>query len=264
MGAPTAKVKVVTMAERTSVRSPWIALPRLDHTARLRLFCLPYAGGGAGIFQGWSTGLPADIEVCPVQLPGREIRMMEPAFRHIDPLVDTLVPALLPYLDRPYAMFGHSMGALIAFEVARRLTGRHGLPPRWLFVSGHRAPQLPDPDPPIHHLPDEQFIAELRRLKGTPEEILQHAELMQLLLPRLRADLALAETYTYRADAPLACPISAFGGSRDSEVSLAELEAWHEQTTDRFRSRLIPGDHFFLQSGRATLWADIGEQLGST
>lgn len=251
------------MAERITDRSPWIAAPRPSSTVRLRLFCLPYAGGGAGIFRDWSAGLPADIDVCPIQLPGRETRILEPAFQHLDPLVAALAPALLPYLATPYALFGHSMGALTAFVLARQLWERYGSAPERLFVSGHRAPQLPDPDPPIHHLPEVQFIAELRRFKGTPEEILQHTELMQILLPRLRADLAAVETYAYVPGAPLPSPISAFGGVDDEDVTLTELEAWREQTAAEFRLCVFPGDHFFVHSSRAAIWAEIRKQIGS-
>jgi medium-chain acyl-[acyl-carrier-protein] hydrolase len=251
------------MAERTIDRSPWIPEPRPNGRARLRLFCLPYAGGGAGMFRDWSANLPADIDVCPIQLPGRETRMLEPPYQRLDPMVDALAIAIRPYLEAPYAIFGHSMGALIAFSLTRQLGERYGSLPERLFVSGHRAPQLPDPDPPIHHLPEDQFIAEIRRLKGTPEEILQHAELMQLLLPRLRADLAVVETYTYVPGGPLTIPISVFGGEEDTEVTLAELEGWREQTSAQFRLCVFPGDHFFVHRSRAALWSEITERTSS-
>ena len=143
----------------------------------------------------------------------------------------------------PYAFFGHSMGSLISFELVRYLRREgHDPGPVRLFVSGHRAPQLPDPDPPTHHLAEPEFIEELRRLKGTPEEVLQNAELLRLMLPLLRADFALCETYIYRPEKPLTCPITAFGGLQDDEVPRETLAAWHEQTYNSFKLRFFVGE----------------------
>ena len=173
----------------TTPTNPWIARVRPTNGAVLRLFCFPYAGGGAAAYRPWSNELPSQIDVCAVQLPGRETRLREAPFTRIGPLVETLERALRPYCDLPAAYFGHSMGALIAFELARqqRRLGRPG--PVRLFVSGHHGPQLPDPHKPLHRLPKDEFVAELRRLNGTPEVVLQNAEIMELLLPYLRADL---------------------------------------------------------------------------
>jgi len=163
-------------------------------------------------------------------------------------LLDALVPALLPYLDRPYAFFGHSMGALISFEVTRYL-GRmgHSVKPLYLFVSGCRAPQLPDSDPLTYDLPEPEFIEQLRHLKGTPEAVLQDAELLHLFLPLLRADFSLCETYNYIHEKPLACPLSAFGGLQDARVPREALEAWREQASGDFKMRFFDGGHFFFQ-----------------
>ena len=224
----------------------WIPFrkPRLE--ARLRLFCFPYAGAGALIFRNWSESLPADVEVCPVQLPGRGTRLTERPFTQLSPLVEALAQGLVPLLDRPFAFFGHSLGALISFELARRVRRRYGLHPVRLFVSAGRAPQIPNRGPPIHVLPEKEFLAELRRLNGTPGELLDHQELMEIMLPILRADFALYETYVYSNEPPLNCPISAFGGLQDRRVNDSDLEAWCAQTSVSFSLRMFPGDHFFL------------------
>jgi medium-chain acyl-[acyl-carrier-protein] hydrolase len=186
---------------------------------------------------------------------------MEPALTRVPPLVAALAEGLRQYLGKPFAFFGHSMGAVLGFELARLLRDQ-GLPqPVRLFVSAHRAPQLPDARPPLHDLPEPELVQALRRLKGTPEEILRHAELLELMLPLLRADFAVAETYTYVAAAPLRCPISAFGGDADAEVGCDQLAAWSAQTQDGFRLRMLPGDHFFLVSARPALLQAIGEAL---
>lgn len=238
----------------TSTVNLWLQYWRPSRRARLRLFCFPYAGGGASIFRTWSELLPPEIEVYPVQLPGRESRLHETAFSELLSLISPLAQALLPYLDMPYAFFGHSMGSLISFELARYLRReRHHPGPIHVFVSGHRAPQLPDPDPPTHHLPEPEFIEELRRLRGTPEEVLQSAELLHLMLPLLRADFALCETYLYHPEKPLTCPITAFGGLQDDEVPRETLAAWREQTCNSFKLRFFVGDHFFLHKEQLSL-----------
>lgn len=186
--------------------------------------------------------------------------MAEPAFTRMEDLVRALVPALRPHLDLPFALFGHSMGAHVAFEVARALE-REGLRPRHLVVSGNRAPSLPFPRPRIHHLPDARILAEFARLGGTPREVLDDPQLMALLLPILRADLALCETYAYEAGPPLECPINAWGGARDPDVPVAALEAWRDETRGPFTLRLFDGGHFFLQESRAQAFAALRDAL---
>lgn len=189
-------------------------------------------------------------------LPGREGRLSEPAISRLLPLVEALGSALQPWLDLPFVFFGHSMGALLAFELARRLRGLYAIEPRQLFLSGNAAPQVPDLNPPRHALPEAEFLAELRRLNGTPEAVLQHRELMELMLPILRADFAVCETYVYTPQPLLACPIAAFGGLDDPEIRRDALAAWAEQTQGAFRLRMLPGDHFFLTGARPLLlWA---------
>ena len=225
----------------------WIPFRKPDPQTRLRLICLPYAGAGALIFRKWSDALPPDIEVCPIQLPGRGTRLTEPPFTMLSCLVEALARVLDPLLDKPFAFFGHSLGALIAFELARQIRRHHGVHPVRLFASAGRAPQIPHRTPPIHNLANKEFLAELRRLNGTPRELLDHEELMEVMLPILRADFALYETYLYSNEPPLNCPISAFGGVQDRRVSASDLEAWRSQTSASFSLRMFPGDHFFLK-----------------
>jgi medium-chain acyl-[acyl-carrier-protein] hydrolase len=213
----------------------------------VRLFCFPYAGGSASVYRGWPAQVGTDIEVCAVQLPGRYSRVKEPPFRAVGELVPAIAAELAGHLDKPFAFFGHSMGALIAFELARHLRRTRRLEPVHLFVSGHRAPQLPNKRRPTYDLNDVEFIAELRRLQGTPQELLDDAGLMQLAMPLLRADFELSERYDYRPEAPLGCPITAFGGTRDLDIGDA-VAAWREQTSGRFALHMIEGDHFFINA----------------
>jgi len=239
----------------------WVTCPKPNPQATLRLFCFHYAGGGAAIFRTWSDSLPQSVEVCAIELPGRGTRLMERPFTQLEPLVPTLASALFPYLDKPFAFFGHSMGGLVSFELARLLRREYGLSLVHLFVSAHRAPQVPDPDAPIHALPNPEFLQELRRYNGTPEAVLENAELMQLLLPTLRADFAVVETYAYTPEQPLDCPITAFGGLDDREVSSDELEAWREQTNASFVLKMFPNDHFFLDSAKPLLLQSLSQKL---
>jgi surfactin synthase thioesterase subunit/malonyl CoA-acyl carrier protein transacylase/acyl carrier protein len=247
--------------EEVSQPNLWFGRKQPNPGVRLRLFCFSYAGGGASIFSSWSKELPPEIEVCPIQLPGREERLGESPFTRLTPLIQTLVPLITPYLDIPFAFFGHSLGALISFELARELR-RQNLPsPIHLFVSASRAPHILDLDLPIHRLPDSKFLESLRRLNGTPEEVLQNPELMQLFLPALRADFAILETYFYATEERLHCPISAFGGVKDNIVSQTELAAWCDQTDGDFRMLMFPGDHFFLHPNRQQLLQAIAQEI---
>ncbi|MCA1566076.1 MAG: thioesterase II family protein [Acidobacteria bacterium] len=245
----------------TASSSPWLPQLNLNPRATLRLFCFPYAGGGAVIFRDWQSKLPGNVEVCPVQLPGRGKRLGEQPFTQMQFLAEALVHALLPHLDKPFAFFGHSMGALISFELARTLRKKYGRAPRQLFVSGRRAPSIPNLEPPTYDLPETEFIETLHNLKGTPGEVLEHPELMKLVLPLLRADFALCETYGYTPAPPLDCPISAFGGLQDAEVTRAHLEGWRTETTATFSLRMFPGDHFFLNTGGALLLRVLSQAL---
>lgn len=230
------------------VYNSWVSCPKPNPQARWRLFCFPYAGSTVSVFHPWSKLLPTDVELFLVHLPGRASRLREVPFIHLPTLIDALTSALTAYFNKPFAFFGHSMGALIAFELARQLRRCNAQPPVHLFVSGRRAPQLPDPLPLLHQLPDDIFLQELQhRYDGLPDIILKDPELLDLFLPIVRADLTLIETYSYTSDAPLECPISAFGGWDDHTLTTSELTAWQEQTLSTFNHQMFDGDHFYLQ-----------------
>lgn len=229
---------------------------------RLRLFCFPYAGGAAAVYHAWPASFPAGIEVCAVRLPGRENRFSEPAFVRAADLVTEAADALAPLFDVPFALFGHSMGALAAFELARELRRRGAPGPVRLLVSGARAPQRPNPHPPIRHLPDREFLDEVRRrYDGIPGPVLENPELLELLLPSLRADFTLFETYVHAPAPPLSCPLSCFGGHDDGRVSSDDLEGWRQQTRGAFSLRMFEGGHFFLQSAEAQVRRAVAEEL---
>jgi len=228
----------------------------------MRLFCFPHAGVGASVYRPWPADFGPTVEVFGIQPPGREGRFTEPPFTRLGPLLDALFPAILPFLDRPFAFFGHSLGTLVSFELCRRLREAGHPLPLHLFVSGRRAAQWPLREECFHTLPDAALIEELRRYNGTPPEALAHAELMELMLPVLRADFAVHETYAYVDAPPLDLPISAFGGVSDETVPEERLAAWRHQTTRTFRCRMLPGDHFFVNGSRQAITRAIAADLG--
>jgi medium-chain acyl-[acyl-carrier-protein] hydrolase len=226
----------------------WILRPRPLPQARFRLLCLPHAGGGASVFRGWVQELPDFVELCPVQLPGRETRIRERPYEDWVPLVRALVRAVEPWLDRPYAVLGHSAGALLGFELGRALRAAGRPEPAHLFVSGRAAPHLPPTEAETWNLPEAALIEDLRRLGGAREEVLANRELMELLLPIVRADLAVTERYVFPGGDPLGSPITALAGRDDPRAPPAAMEAWAEQTLGRFRLHAFPGGHFYIQA----------------
>jgi len=242
--------------------NPWTLSFNPNEQARLRLFCFPYAGGGASIYRQWPQALPKEVEICPITLPGREMRLREKSYTRLTPLVEALTEALEPSLDKPFAFFGHSMGGLIAFETARELRRQGYAEPLHLFISARPAPQISRADPPLSHLPDASFASELqRRYAGIPAAIFHDPELMALYLPILRADLELLETYSYSAEAPLDYPISTYGGMQDLMVTPDKITPWQKQTTREFNRALFPGNHFFLQSQQTQLLVTLARAL---
>lgn len=241
--------------------NPWLVIPRPNHGASLRLFCFPYAGGSALIYHQWPDRLPANVELCAVQLPGRGSRLSESPYRELAPLVRAIADNLQPYLDKPFAMFGHSMGAVISYELIRLIQQEYGKEPLCLFVSGRRAPQLPNTTQPTYELPEPDFIEMLRRLNGTPKEVLANAEMMGLMIPLLRADFQLIQNYQYKAGPPLNCPITAFGGMLDYDATQEQIEAWGEQTRGRFSARTLPGGHFFIHTDQKLFLRLMAEEL---
>jgi medium-chain acyl-[acyl-carrier-protein] hydrolase len=228
------------------------------------LLCFPFAGGGASLFRDWQKSFPDTVQVIPVQLPGRESRFLERPFTNLRALVETLASVLKSLLEPPFALFGHSMGAYIAFELARELRRQAQPSPIRLFVSGCRAPQVPDPDPPLYQLSQRDFLGALDRLNGVPEEVLGNAEFMELMTPMLRADFELCDTYVYQPGPPLGCPISAFAGSEDGKVRPEHVTLWRNQTAAGFTERVLPGDHFFLTRCKAELLGAITADLSAS
>lgn len=249
------------MMTKKSLADEWLVCLRSNPGARLRLFCFPYAGGKALTYRAWPEGLPPAVEVWALRPPGVFGGRLRQPFTSLMPMVEETAAAIRETLDRPFAFFGHSMGALIGFELTRLLR-REGAPlPIHLFVSGRRAPQIPDPTPPTYNLPHDEFLEELRLLNGTPREVFEHPELLELMIPHLRADFEVVQTYVYREEPPLEIPISVYGGTEDEEVGVKDLEGWREQTTASFSLGMLPGDHFFLDRSRHLLLERLSGEL---
>jgi medium-chain acyl-[acyl-carrier-protein] hydrolase len=235
----------------------WFIRPLPNGKAETRLFLFPYAGGGPAIYGKWITEFDVRIETFIAHYPGRGSRHNEPPIRQIDILVGKLAEAIQPYLDKPFVFFGHSFGGLVAFELARQIQ------PQILFISGCGAPHLSNPHPPIHHLPDPEFVRALKELNGIPPEVADNPELMELLLPMLRADFEAFESYRPNAR-QLTCPIQAFGGLDDPRIGREQLEGWIIHTTADFRSQYFSGDHFFIHASKADILASIISGLTSS
>ena len=239
----------------------WITRPRENPAAAVRLLCLSYAGGGASAFREWPARLPG-VEVLAIQLPGRETRLLEPPFRRMDPLLTALTDAVVAELDKPFAIFGHSMGARLGFELTRELRRRGHPAPAALFVSACKAPHLPrTPLPLLESMPEHIFVARLRNMNGTPPEIFDNPELLELVLPGIRADFAVIDSYEYTDEPALACPIRAFGGTRDTEAREDELLGWQAHTTSSFGLRMLPGGHFAITTARDEMTRRIAAEL---
>lgn len=241
----------------------WIRRSRPNPGAAVRLFCIPYAGGAASVFHAWAAELPASVELTAIELPGRGARLRQPALTRVDEAARGIADAIAPDLDRPYALFGHSFGAVLSFELVRELRRRGAAPPILLIASARRAPHLPKRSAFAHRLSDADLAQHLRELKGTPEEVLASAELMDLVLPIVRADLTADETYVCREDEPLEVPIRAFGGTDDTTFPPEDLAAWAVHTRGGFDLELFPGDHFFVHAERARVLERIAWALGA-
>jgi len=228
--------------------SRWLPPPRAELPGK-RLFCLPFAGGGASFYAGWARQL-GDVELCAFRLPGREQRILESPLSDLQALIPPLLDSLRARVDAPYALFGHSLGGLVAFELARAAR-RAGLPaPDQLFVSGSSAPDQAR-IAAITHLPDREFLDRVREYGGMPEQVLREPELLELILPALRADFRVSETYSYAVEPPLECPIVALGGTDD--IPEESLRRWAAQTSGPFTLWMFSGGHFFLRDHQAEI-----------
>lgn len=237
--------------------------PSLAKPPALRLFCFPFAGGSAAIYKDWakSFGVDNGVEVCAVQLPGRGARMNEPLIDNSDLLIEQLLTEITPLLDVPYAFFGHSMGAHVAWELTRALRVANLPQPKLLIVSARAAPQVKRKYEPIHDLPEAEFIREIGKLKGTPEEILRNPELMEIVSPILRADFKVIETWQYRSQTPLTVPIVALRGEHDKGVNKEANSAWQQQTSIELIERELPGGHFFIVAAQQLVLAEVKNAL---
>ncbi|MEM9490712.1 MAG: alpha/beta fold hydrolase [Myxococcota bacterium] len=242
--------------------SPWLSCPQPRREAAVRLICLPHAGGGASIFHRWHTQLPAHIEVCAVNLPGREARLREPPLTTMSALVSELRAGLLPLLDeRPFALFGHSMGALVSFELTLALR-RHGAPmPTHLFLASYAAPHMHD------HEVDWPTVESMLTVETLSQRLhcdrATAAELLQVTRPAIEADVALCSDYRHVPEAPLSCPITAFRGDTDF-VDEAHLVGWRAQTTGAFQAHVEPGDHYSMLHRQKEICATVANALSAT
>lgn len=241
----------------------WIVTPKPNPLAKLKLFCLPFAGGGSVSFRSWADGVPDTVEVSAVEIPGRGRRLSEPLLKNMPALVEAAAKGIYQHIDRPFALFGHSMGALLGFELAHFLKENYDLTPAHLFVSGRAAPYIKSREKPIHKLSEPEFIYEIKNFNGTPKEVLEHEELMELMIPILRADFEICETYTCNTKPELECPLTVFGGLQDNGATRDELEAWGKLTQGSFNLRMFPGDHFYLLNTQSTLLQTIARDINN-
>lgn len=228
---------------------------------KIRLICFPYAGGSASFFHSWNDMLPKEIEIMAIELPGRSSRIKEPLLTDFTELLDKLESLDELYKGKPFAFFGHSMGASIAFELSRRLEKKNKPLPVHLFISGREPPNKTGKKKTIHNLPEEEFIEEIVNLNGMPEEILDNTELMDLISPVLRADCQLLETWSYIEDEKLSIPITVLVGDKDPSVNLANANKWAELSNNKFEILQFPGDHFFINNEKQVVLDAITDRL---
>lgn len=241
--------------------SPWLLRRAPRDDARARLFCLPFAGGSASAYRDWGERLPYWLEVLPVELPGHGMRLGEPPIADLLPLVEAILVGLAPWMDRPFALFGHSMGALLAFEATRLLRARRGPAPFLLAVSGYRAPHLPDPEEPIGKLSADDMLARLTRLGGMPPEVLRSQELLQLLVPVFRADFNITDAWTSPDEPPLETPMLVLGGLHDPRAPRPSLEAWARHSAGPLSLVMFPGDHFYHRAAPGPVLQHLADAL---
>lgn len=249
------------MMTNKSNSNKWALFPKPNPAATLRLFCFHYSGGSAQSFYAWPADLPPTIEIGMVQLPGRGHRLTEPRVTRLLPLSGVVAQSLRDYFDKPVAFFGHSMGALLCFEVARNLRREHGLEPVHIFVSATESPHVRIWDESLATLPKDELIKKLSDFNGAPPEALLNDELMDLLLPTVRADFELYETYEYRPETPLSCPITIYGGIEDHKIDRERLAAWSEMTTGASIMRMFAGGHFYIRDSQAIFLRTFASDL---
>lgn len=241
--------------------TPWLPHAGQCEASRLRLFCFSYAGGGTAVFQRWRTQLAPQIEVCPVLTPGREGRFREDCIDDFDTMVSHIITAITPWLDQPFAFYGHSMGSLLAHAITQQLRKKHLPKPLHLFVAAHRAPHLKYRFPSVQAASNDRVVAWLNRFQGIPEAILDNEDIMKIMLPRLRADLAVCESFQYRDTDVLDCPITAFSATEDTIVTNADIADWHTHTRAEFELIEIEGPHLFIRDSHNPCLSIIQKRL---
>lgn len=244
------------------IANSWFVIPKPNPNARIRLFCFPYAGGNAGTYLAWAEQLPSAVELVALQLPGRATRFAEPAISDMQHMIEALLKHSASFTERPYVLFGHSLGSKVAYEFAATMCRLGNRKPSHLLVSGSGAPHLPGEKIPLYNLPEAEFIAKLEKLQGTPLEILHNKELMAMLTPLIRADFKIADTY--RPDArPIHCPLTILGGTLDQDVSADMLAGWNQLTHYPGHVHMIEGNHFFVEQNRSAVLAIVNQTLES-
>lgn len=246
-----------------SDQKKWFMIPERKSDAKFRLFCFPFAGSGPSVFFKWVNDIDSNIELVAVQLPGREKRLSEPVLYKMDSILEELVPAIIPLLGKPFFFFGHSMGAILAYELVRWLHKNNQKLPLKIYLSGRRAPHLSEKDHPIHNLPDKQFIAKIREYGGLPGEILDNKAFLDFYLPILKADFSVVETYQYKNLPRVNVPFCAMGGDKDLLADVDEIKAWQELTAGDFNYYIIPGNHFFLIDAQKDLINILNKEITS-
>jgi medium-chain acyl-[acyl-carrier-protein] hydrolase len=243
-----------------SQRNKWIFQPEQKPNATIRLFCFPHAGGGISAFYQWHKYFNEEIELCFIQLPGRDRRINEAPYTQLSQLIDDLIRYITPFTDKKFAFLGHSMGSLISFELTRKMRLMQNLSPIHLFLLAGSAPHLYTYEP-IHHLEENDFIEEVRKFNGIDEIIINNKDIMRSFLQILKADFKLVESYNYIVDDPVDCSISVFGGISDPFVNRENLMSWKDHTTNNFKIRFFQGDHFFLKNNVDEIIRNIHEDL---
>jgi medium-chain acyl-[acyl-carrier-protein] hydrolase len=244
-------------------KNPWFNIKKPVPNASMRLFCFPYAGGSAQIFQDWCDSLPAEIEVIGIQYPGRGSRFIDPLISSTADMVSAILPQIMPVLDKPFVFFGHSNGALVSFELARALQAKGVRQQTHHFLSAKRAIHLPYTRKPMCNLPDDEFVVELENLGGTPTEILAQKELMELFMPILRADFSLSETFSYPQGDKLQCEATLMYGEQDEDVPTADVMSWQDLIESKVSSKSFSGGHFFVNSQKEEVLSFLNERLTS-
>lgn len=241
----------------------WLEVFNPNREAKIRLFCFPYGGGGATFFYPWAFKLSSLAELVAIQLPGHETRFDEPLLYDKEEIINELLKAFINYNDKPYIFFGHSLGALISFELIKALRKAEYFSPSHLIVSGRRAPHISSRMLPIHHLPDKEFLEKILRYDGLTQEMLGNEDLMKLILPVLRADFKVSETYKYVPDLPFDFDITAMGGTGDLTTFEEDIKEWESHTSRRFKYFSYSGNHFFIKPNEEIILSRINKIIES-